>query len=142
MKRVVANGRDVTESSFELAAGASATVVEMTLTNRPTTLTGVVRRDAKAPTADDYTVVVFGDDPAQWREGSRRVLVARPDQHAAYKLTGLPPGRYRAIAVEYLDDGEQWNPEFLGWARSRAARVELEDGATVTLNLALTKYAN
>ena len=142
VKRVVANNRDVTESSFELAPGASATTVEMTLTDRPTTLAGVVSRNARTPTSDDYTVVVFGDDPAEWREGSRRVLVARPDQHGAYKLTGLPPGRYRAIAVEYLDDGEQWNPEFLGWARSRAARIELEDGATVTLNLTLTKYAN
>jgi len=142
LKRVVANGRDVTEFPFELAPGDSATSVEMTLTDKPTTLTGVVSRDATSPTSDDYTVVVFGDDPAEWREGSRRVLVARPDQHGAYKLTGLLPGRYRAIAVEYLDDGEQWNPEFLGWARSRAARVELEDGAAVTLNLRLTKYAN
>lgn len=142
VNRVVANGRDVTESSFDLAPGLPPTTVEITLTDKPTTLSGVVGRDAKAAASDDYTVVVFSDDPAQWREGSKRILVARPDQNGAYKLTGLRPGRYRAIAVEYLDDGEQWNPEFLSWAQSRAARVELEDGAAVTLNLTLTRFAN
>jgi hypothetical protein len=110
------------------------------LTDKPTTLSGVVSRDAKATPSDDYTVVLFGNDPAQWRDGSRRVLVARPDQNGAYKLAGVLPGRYRAIAVEYLDDGEQWNPEFLNWAHSRATLVELEEGAAVTLNLPLTKY--
>jgi hypothetical protein len=114
----------------------------MTLTDRPTTLTGVVTGDTRTPTSDDYTVVVFADDPAQWREGSRRVRMARPDQNGVYKLTGLPPGVYRVIAVEYLDDGEQWNPQFLGWARSRAARVELEEGASITLNVKLTRYEN
>jgi hypothetical protein len=142
VKRVMANGRDVTESSFELAPGASPTTVELALTDKPTTLSGVISRDAQTTTSEDYTVVVFGDDPAQWREGSKRVLVARPDQNGAYRITGLPPGRYRAIAVEYLDDGEQWNPEFLAWARSRAARVELEEGVAVTLNLKLTRYAS
>jgi hypothetical protein len=142
VKRVVANGRDVTESSIDFAPGSSPMTVEITLTDKPTTLSGVVSRDAKTGTSEDYTVVVFGDDPTQWREGSKRILVARPDQNGTYKVTGLPPGRYRAIAVEYLDDGEQWNPELLGWARSRAARVELEEGAAVTLNLKLTRYAN
>jgi len=142
VKRVVANGRDVTESSFDLASSESPTTVELTLTDKPPTLAGVVSREARPTPSDDYTVVLFGDDPALWREGSRRVLVARPDQNGAYKLTGFPPGRYRAIAVEYLDDGEQWNPEFLNWARSRATPLEVEDGAAVTLNLTLTKYMN
>jgi hypothetical protein len=138
----MANGRDVTESSFDLAAGDAPARVELTLTDKPTTLSGVVGREVKPTPSDDYTVVLFGDDPALWREGSRRVLVARPDQNGAYKLTGFPPGRYRAIAVEYLDDGEQWNPDFLNWARSRARPLEVEDGAAVTLKLTLTKYTN
>jgi len=94
------------------------------------------------PVPEDYTVVVFGDDPAQWQEGSRRVVTAKPDQHGTYKLTGLAPGRYRAIALESLDDGEQWNPEFLAWARPRARLVEIEDGAKVTLNLSVVKYVD
>ena len=70
------------------------------------------------------------------------MVSARPDQNGAYRLTGLPVGRYRAIAVEYLDDGEQWNPEFLRWAGPRAASINLEEGAAVTLNLTVTRYAN
>ncbi len=142
VKQVVADGRDVTEAPFGLAPTGSPTMVEITLTDKPTTLSGVVRRAQKGAAPDDFTVVVFGDDPAQWREGSKRVLVARPDQNGIYKLTGLPPGRYRAMAVEYLDDGEQWNPEFLKWARPRATVIELGDGASATLNLTLTKYAD
>jgi hypothetical protein len=142
VKKIVADGRDVTESLFGLGPSSAATPFEITLTDKPTTLSGAVSRGSKPAATDDFTVVVFADDPVQWREGSKRVLIARPDQHGTYKITGLPPGRYRAIAVEYLDDGEQWNPELLGWARSRAVRVELEEGAAVTLNLTLTRYAS
>jgi hypothetical protein len=141
LRRVLAGGRDVTEGSVEVAA-ATTTTVEVTLTDRPTVLSGTVTQPAVQSAPDDYTVVVFSDDPAHWKEGSRRLTVARPDQHGAFKVVGLPPGRYRAIAVEYLDLGEQWNPEFLGWARSRGAVVELADGETMKANLKLTKYAD
>jgi len=142
VKRIMLNERDVTESPLDLAGGGPPANVVITLTDTPTSLSGVVRQEARTTAADDYTVVVFADDPSLWREGSKRVLAARPDQNGTYKLTGLPPGRYRAIAVEYLDDGEQWNPEFLRWAGPRAAQVELAEGGAVTLNLTITKYAN
>jgi hypothetical protein len=142
VKRIMVNERDVTESPLDLAGAGRPVNVEITLTDKPTSLSGVVRQESRTTAAGDYTVVVFADNPAYWREGSKRVLAARPDQNGTYKLTGLPPGRYRAIAVEYLDDGEQWNPEFLRWAESRAAKVELAEGAAVTLNLTITKYAN
>jgi hypothetical protein len=142
VKRVVLDERDVTESPFDLAGGGPPANVVISLTDRPTSLSGIVRQESRTTAPDDYTVVVFADDPSQWREGSKRVLAARPDQNGTYNLTGLPPGRYRAIAVEYLDDGEQWNPEFLRWAGPRAARVELAEGAAVTLSLTITRYAN
>ncbi len=143
VKRVVADGRDVTESfSFTMTAGGAAPVIEVTLTNKPTLVTGAVTQAGASPVPDDYTVVVFGDDPSLWLEGSRRVVTARPDQYGTYKLSGLPPGRYRGIAIDALDEGEQWNPEFLGWARARGTLIDLEDGGAVTLNLVVTKYTN
>lgn len=143
VSRILADGRDVTESfSVALVPGGPPVAVEITLTDKPTKISGTVRQEGRSTPPEDYTLVVFGDDPAQWREGSRRVVTAKPDQHGAFTLTGLPPGRYRAVAVDSLDDGEQWNPEFLAWARSRGRLVELQDGAAVTLSVTLVKYAN
>ncbi len=91
----------MTESSFNLAPGLPPATVESTLTDKPTTLSGVVSRDAKPTSSDDDTVVLFGDDPALWREGSRRVLVARPDQNGAYKLTGFRPAAIERLRSRY-----------------------------------------
>ena len=144
VKRVVLDGRDVTESDIDLTASTPGRL-EITCTDKPTTLSGTVTRDAEpvstASLPQDYVVVVFGDSPSQWREGSRRVLVAQPDQKGIYKIAGLPPGTYRAIAIDTLDDGEQWNPDFLQWASPRAVLVELSDGEAKTLNLKVTRNA-
>ena len=44
-------------------------------------------------------------------------------------MTGLPPNEeYRAIAVDYLEDGEEYDQEFLKRMRERATRFSLREG--------------
>jgi hypothetical protein len=134
LARVVAAGRDVDDFTADLPAGGMVEV-SLFVTNRLTSVSGAVTDSEDKPLAD-YTVLFFSEDVNRWTLATP----VRPDQRGAYKLTSLPPGSYRAIALEYLDDGEDQNPEFLAWARERSVRVELVRGEPITLDLKLVKY--
>ena len=56
-------------------------------------------------------------------------------------LRTLPAGRYLAIAVDYLEEGEEHNPDLLKeWVRN-ATSFTLGDGETRTVNLRVTESA-
>ena len=142
IKDITSNGRSVIDTGVDISSAATTTI-DITLSDKVTSLTGTVTpAGPNQPPPADFTVLVFSDDPSHWKDRTRRVALSRPEAGGGYKVTGLPPGVYRAIALEYVDDGEQQNPEFLAWARSRAARIELADGASATLDLTLVKYGN
>jgi len=52
------------------------------------------------------------------------------------KLSGLPPGAYYIIALDYLDTTGDWNePESLDRLRSKAAVFSVNEGETKTMDL-------
>jgi hypothetical protein len=52
----------------------------------------------------------------------------------------LPPGeRYAAIAVDYLEDEEGDDPDFLATMKELAARFTLEPGARTAVDLPLVQ---
>jgi hypothetical protein len=62
----------------------------------------------------------------------------RANDDGTYQVTGLPPSLdYRAVAVDYLEDGEETDPEFLKRMRDRAARFSLREGERRALDLRL-----
>jgi hypothetical protein len=63
------------------------------------------------------------------------VRTARPDQDGRFKVSGLPPGDYLALAVTYIEPGEANDPEFLQRAQTAALGFALVDGETKTLDL-------
>jgi len=134
LARVVSAGREADDLGLEVAAGATVDVT-LFVTNRLTSVSGTVT-DAEDKLPEDYTVLFFSEDESRWTLATP----VRPDQRGSYRLTSLPPGKYRAIALEYLDDGEEQNPEFLAWARERSVRVELVRGEPITLDLKLVRY--
>ena len=91
---------------------------------------------ARGDVTRDYTVVVFPDDPAKWVFPSRFVKTARADQQGQFRIRALPPGdRYLAVAVDYLEDGEGGDPQFLEQIRDRAMRFALGDGEAKSIDL-------
>jgi hypothetical protein len=101
--------------------------IQVIVTSRVTTVTGQLADDKGAPVADG-TVLVFADDATKWWEDSRWVRAVRPDQQGHYEIKGLPPGDYLAIALDYVEDG-QWNdPEYLESIRRYARRIALTEG--------------
>jgi hypothetical protein len=55
-------------------------------------------------------------------------------------MAGLPPNEdYRVVAVDYLDDGEEYDPDFLKRMRERAARFSVREGEQIAIDLRLVQ---
>jgi hypothetical protein len=89
----------------------------------------------------DYGIVVFADDATLWKYPSRFVATARPDQQGRFKITNLPPGRYLADALEYVEAGQEQDAEYLESLRPLATPFTLSWGDAKMLDLKLTKSA-
>jgi hypothetical protein len=138
VKSIRVRDADVTDTAFAFAAGVVVEDVEVVLTNRPTELTASVR-DAQGKAVADATVVVLADDPAKWTPDTRFVAVVRPDQRGQFRHRGLPPARYVAVALEYLEPGEETRSDLLARLRELGRPFTLEDGEATTLELSLSK---
>ena len=133
VKRVSIAGNDFTDVPIDFSNG-DVNGIEVLLSNRQTEVAGQVT-DVRGVVAGDTTVVVFPADPEQWTAKRRYIEAARPDQQGRYHFEGLPAGRYLVIAVDYLEDGEEQNPDLLKeWARL-ATSMTLADGEKRVLDL-------
>jgi hypothetical protein len=64
------------------------------------------------------------------------VRTARTDDRGRFQIVGLPPDqRYLALALDYLEDGEEQDPQFLERIRGRATSFSLNTGGRQTLQL-------
>jgi hypothetical protein len=135
MKRVRREGVDVTDTPLDFSSDIDN--IEIQLTNRVTSVSGGVSTDRNT-VALDATVIVFADDDAKWGPHSRFIESARPDQQGQFKIRGLPPGKYVAIAVEYLEPGDERDPDLLAAWRRHGTSVTLSEGETRTLDLKLS----
>jgi len=135
LKRVQREGVDVTDTPLDFSANIDDLDVE--LTRNVTTVSGRVV-DERGAVALDATVVVFADDPEKWGPQSRFIESARPDQQGRFTIRGLPPGRYVAIAVGYVEPGEERDPDLLGQWRRRGTLFTLSEDETHALDLSLS----
>jgi hypothetical protein len=65
------------------------------------------------------------------------VTGVRPDQDGRYRARNLPPGAYYAVAVEYIAQGDWFDPEVLERLRNGAEAFTLGEGETKSLDLTL-----
>jgi hypothetical protein len=136
-KSLMHDGTDVTDKGFTFKPGENVDGFDLTLTTKQQTVTGSVE-SPKGEGAKEYTVVVFTEDREKWKLADNRWLnSARADLQGQFKITELPPGDYLAIAVEYVEQGEWRDPEWLARAARTATRFTLDEGATKTLTLKL-----
>ena len=135
LKRITLRGVDVTDSPLD-ASGQDVEGVEVLLTQRVTSVSGTVtgvagRREAAA-------VVIFPEDQSRLWPRTRYLRMARLETRDAFSVTGLPPGRYLAIAVAEHESGEESNPELLQRFRSRATPFTLTEGEERVLDLSVS----
>jgi hypothetical protein len=134
LKAVIYGGRDVADTGIDVKGTEDVTGVDVVLTNVVTEINGSVMDDQSKPVSD-YTVVAFPEDSNRWKEKSRFMAQVRPDQSGRFTVRALPPGRYFVVAVEYLDEGDAYDPELLEKLRPHATAVTLKDTSPQTLTL-------
>jgi protocatechuate 3,4-dioxygenase beta subunit len=140
LKGVYYNNQDVTDSGINFKPGESLSGVQVVLTAKSSTVSGSVT-DARSQPVTDYAAIIFAEDSAKWGFMSRYVHMARPDQQGAFQVKELPPGRYLAAAVDYLEEGEETNPETLERLRNTATPFTLDEADTKALTLkVITQY--
>jgi hypothetical protein len=136
VKSIIVNGSDVSDTTVALAGNQEAEA-SIVLTNRLTRITGTVTAGRQPVKAE---VVVFTADAAKWSYPSRFVRTSSADDKGRFRISGLPPAeRYLAVAADYLDDGEHYDPEFLERMRGTAIEFSLDDAESRTLELTVVE---
>jgi hypothetical protein len=139
VQSMVLNGVDIIDTPVAFRPNDELRGLRVLLTDRVTEVTGKVATGDGA-LSRDYTVVLFPEDESRWTPPSRFVRSGRPDQDGLFKIRGLPPdSRYLAVAVNYLEEGEGADPEFLDRMRTIATRFGLGEGETRALDLTLVE---
>ena len=82
-------------------------------------------------------MVIFTEDRQQWTPQSRFIAAGRPDHNGQFRISGLPPGRYLAIAVDHLEAEGERDPELLARLKDRATQLILGEGESKTISLGL-----
>jgi carboxypeptidase family protein len=136
VRAVRAGGIDVTDAGLDVKSSEDVADIEIELTNRVTETMGLVR-DQRGEPITDYSVVIFARDQQKWESHSRSVRTARSDQDGRFKIGGLPPGEYFAYAIDFIEPGQERDPEFLDRIQARATRFALGEGEAQMLNLTL-----
>ena len=134
LKAIEHDGRDVADATLDVKHGDIITGIRVVLTNRPTIVRGTIR-DARTQAPAEGTVILFAAESSRWREESRAIRSARPDQNGRFEVRGLPPGEYLAVALEYVRDGQWSDPEFLEGLRAVAERFSLAESEAKALDL-------
>jgi hypothetical protein len=145
VKNVLLDRRDLADEPIDVAHGASIAGIRIVLTNRPTSLRGRLTDEKLRPA--EGTAVIFPEERALWRGSekstlgveSRRVKAARPDQRGDYSFKGLPAGNYLVVAVDYVEEGQWGDPEYLADLAPRARRLTLTDGESKEIDLIVRK---
>ncbi|HEU4890430.1 MAG TPA: carboxypeptidase-like regulatory domain-containing protein, partial [Vicinamibacterales bacterium] len=137
LKAVELDGRDLADDPIDVPHGTTLSGVRIVLTNRPTHVHGTLLDETQQ--SADGTVVVFSEDASRWREGSRVIRAARPDQRGEFSIKGLPAGKYLIAAVDYVQEGQWYDPQFLADLRPRAGRLSLAEMESKRVDLTIKK---
>lgn len=122
------------EGGALVVAGAAAPQVTLVLTARGATVDGRVISPEGKPVAGAMVLVVRHGSFAEAAES--RAAVA--DAEGRYKLEGIPPGRYRVLALRKVASEEYLDPLF--WQEEAGGfDITLEAGSVTTADLRLKR---
>ena len=136
LKSVTLDGEDVTDEPIDLTGKATVGGLIIRMTDRVTQVSGQVT-DARGQTMRDYVVVLLPVEAKQEPVvAGRWIRTARPDSNGRFQAR-VRPGRYVATAVEDLEQGRQFAPEFQEQLRRSAREFTIRESETLTLDLKL-----
>ena len=137
LKAIRRGDADIIDTPTDVSHGAAVSDLTIVLSAGAAAVSGTVTTEGKPES--DYTVILFPEAPPSRTGLDRLVRAERPDHTGAFRIAGIPPGAWLAVAVEYVEDGQWLDPAYLESLRPAATRVTLEPAEQKTLNLGLTK---
>jgi hypothetical protein len=137
LRSVTLDGRDITDIPIDLTPGAAIDDVHIVITDKLSNLSGHVT-DARGTAVTDCVVVLLPSDLAAGVWPQRFVRLVRPDQDGQFRVRGMPAGRYTATALESIEPGRQFVPEYQEELRRQGKALSIREGETVTIDLKLS----
>jgi hypothetical protein len=140
VKSIVADG-DFTNQPFDASTGADITDVLVTLTDRPATLSGMVR-DRQGAQVREAAVVIFPTETTQWTQfglAPPRIRSSAFFGDRGYRVERLPAGDYYAVAVDAAMHDSWKEGRFFAAAAPLAARVKLAWGEDTVQDLVIQR---
>jgi len=132
IRSIHANGIDVTDA-IEVKANQNISGIDVELTNKLTTVVGVVT-DTRGDAVKRYTAIAFAQDRNKWTN-PRYTSSGYPGADGRFTMRGLPSGEYYIAAVDTLDPGQERDAALFERLRASATAFSLNDAETKELQL-------
>jgi Carboxypeptidase regulatory-like domain len=138
LKSVTIDGEDVTDVPIDLSSRGSIADIRVVLTDKLTDLTGTVT-DSRGTPLKDYVVILLPSGLKDGLSTRRFISMLRPDQDGSFRTKAMPSGSYTATALEWVEQGRQFVPNFQDQLRKAGKTFTLRDGQPTTIDLKLTE---
>ena len=83
--------------------------------------------------------LLFPSDAAKWLEAASTLRSARPDQSGTVRFENVRPGDYLAVALDYVQQWQINDPEFLESLRDKATALRVAEGSNQHVALKIPK---
>jgi uncharacterized protein (DUF2141 family) len=101
---------DILTNDLDLTAGVRAGLIEITLSATAGQIDGTVQDDQQKTSPGALVTLI--PDPADTRSANRYKF-ATTDQNGQFSIKSLSPGKYKLYAWEDIENGNQYDPDFM-----------------------------
>lgn len=139
LKTVTLDGEDATDAPVDFRSSVTPREARIVVTARTSGVSGVARDEAGQP-VDRARVVLFSADERTWGWRSRLVHSVEADAAGRYVIDGVMPGKYRVVAVPFLEDGSWRDATILARLQPLSVAIALDEPSRTTMNLVVKPW--
>ncbi len=134
VKSIRMGDEDITSGILDLSEGSGG-VIDIRLSPNGATVSGTVQNTNGDAVGD--VLVTLGPEAVETAKQTLFLRTTRTDQDGKFTIKGLPPGDYRVLAWEEVDEQLVTDPEFRAHFDDSSAIVKLSENSQVTPELKL-----
>ena len=132
VKQIVAGEKELADGRVDFSGGVDAREIKVVVSMNGAHLEGSVL-DSKQQPSPRATVILVPDRT----DAAQRYKSGTTDQNGHYVLRGLTPGKYKLYALDQIDAGAFYDPDYMAAFESKAETLEVSEGSKLTQDLQL-----